>query len=182
MIRWLLVLPVLMLTTSASALIMANFASVDAQAGAPVLLIVTVPADAEQPLEGRDGVLDYEVQVGRILRAPEESPARKEGLVGVSTVVRLRPGRTYLMATLDGGSRDGKPWLVFNSDDGVTEIPASLDWRTLVKDKTPEEIVKAVIVASHKALGEEIKTLEAERARLAKLLPVDTRPRLRDKP
>ena len=149
----------------ATAIISGRFRSVDEIATADNLLIIRVP-NVVQPIQGLDGVMDYEVEVLSVLRGPKPTDPRH---TVISTTSVLKPGSRYLLAGKPA-SRGGKPWLLFHWTLGVVEIPSKFRLSSLVQQSIKDQVT-AILRARRAAVIREMKVLQEEKGHLDRVLP-----------
>ena len=149
----------------ATAILSGRFRSIDEIATADNLLIIQVP-NVVQPVQGLDGVMDYEVEVLSVLCGPKPADPR---LTVISTTTALKTGSRYLLAGKPA-SRGGKPWLLFHWTLGVVEIPPKYRLSS-VAERPIKDRVNAILRARREAVTREIKALQEEKGHLAKSVP-----------
>ena len=162
------IVAVSLLTLSALALLRGAFRSVEDLAGAENLMIVQVsPLYAEvHPLLQKDGIMDYEVTVLKLLNGDVGKADKK---TSISTTQKLSPGARYLLAGREA-HRNGKPWALFDYDLGVVKLPDDFNLATL-NGKDTKAQVAAILSARREELEKEIGALAKEKQQLDAVLP-----------
>ncbi len=166
----------------ALAILGCRFRNLDEMVAAHNLLVIRVP-ECPQPVLGMDGVRDYEVEVLSVLRIfgadeldqgtqpgdASRPPDAKPRRLVVSTTRKLNGSKRYLLAG-KRAVRGGKPWLLFDCDPGVVEIPHQVRLSAL-QGKSTREKVMAILAARAAAIEREIEALRKEKNLLEGIVP-----------